>query len=802
MLRTFLLVAIRNFRKHKLTTVINTTGLVLGFSTFILLSLSVYNDLSYDRWHKLSHRTYRFTTIDEALGVTSNEVAISNPRMPLAAKEELPEVELASRVLYAGEQRMEKGDMGYYSEYALYVEHDFFKIFDLPIRNREETLEQFEQPHKLILTESFAEKVFGRGGNTIGEVLDINDQSWEVVGLMENVEQNSHLEFDVLMSLYPAQSDSSIAQYIDSWNGLGMIGYATLTDGADEKAVEAKMYDITLANDVNDFWIPQLQPLEDIHLGSSGILFDFYHENKGDQVYVYALAGVAVFILLIAAFNFVNLTTAQSTTRAKEIGIRKVVGSSRSLLISQHLTESILMAWLSMVISFGVVYIAVEEVGLHMNFELMPLVINNAWLIPFYLLLSLAIGALAGIYPALVLSSIKSVNILRGKFQTSTKGIWLRKVLVVLQFVAAIGMICTTLIVSRQIYFLKNKNLGFDKERIININVSDGSLRERMQSFEDRLAQKPTILSTAYSGNMPGRTFGRGGVNVEGGNEDEPWIVSVMSMDENFLETMNIRLAAGRNYDPSFGADQQESIIINQAMVTSLGWEEGVGQKLVFGSGENSTTRTVVGVIEDFHFSNMRHKIEPLMIYYNPDPSSNFNVKVSPDNIQETVKFLEAAWGDAFPNYPFDYQFFDQEFNEIFASDEFFASLVSAFTWLSIILSCLGLFGLSFFMVEQRKKEIGVRKVLGSTIRQIISLLMREFVILIILANVITWPIAYWFTDRWISDFQYRIDLLSLGNLSVYVLAGLGALFIAMVAVSYKSINAALSNPVKSLRDE
>lgn len=802
MLRTFLLVAIRNFRKNKLTTVINTTGLVLGFSTFVLLSLSVYNDLSYDRWHEKSDRTFRFTTIDEALGVTSNEVAISNPRMPLAAKEEIPEVEWSSRVLYAGQQRMEKGDIGYYSDHALYVENDFFEIFDLPIQNRQETLVQFAQPHKLILTESFAEKVFGRNQEKLGQILDINDQNWEVVGLMDDLQQNSHLEYDVLMSLVPAQADSSLAQYIDGWGGLGMIGYATLVAGAQEKVVEEKMAEIALANDVNDFWIPQLQPLEDIHLQSSGILFDYYHQNKGDKVYVYALSGVAIFILLIAAFNFVNLTTAQSTTRAKEIGIRKVVGSSRSLLISQHMTESIFMAFMSMVISLFMVYVAVEEGGLNMNFELIPLVSNNPMLIPFFLVLALTVGALAGLYPALVLSSIKSVNILRGKFQTSSNGIWLRKVLVVLQFVAAIGMICTTLIVSRQIYFLKNKSLGFDKERVITINVNDGGLTEGMPSFQDQLEQNPNILGTSFSSNMPGRTFGRGGVNIEGGNADEPWIVSVMSMDQNYLKTMDIKLAAGRNYDESFGADQQESIIINQAMMESLGWDEAVGKKLVFGSGDNSTTRTVIGVIEDFHFSNMRHKIEPLMIYYNPDPNSSFNIKVSPENIGLTVQYLESKWGETFPNYPFNYQFFDQEFNQIFASDEFFAGLVSAFTWLSIILSCLGLFGLSFFMVEQRKKEIGVRKVLGSTIQQIVTLLMKEFVLLIVLANIITWPIAYWFTNRWISDFQYRIDLLSIGNLSIYVFAGVGALVIAMIAVSYKSINAALSNPVKSLRDE
>lgn len=799
MLKTFILVALRNFKKNKLTTAINTIGLVLGFSTFVVLALFVYNEVSYDSWHEKADRTYRFTTIDEALGVTSNEVAISNPRMPLAAKEELPEVELSSRVLYQGEQRMENGDIGHYSQYALSVERDFFEIFDLEVRNREETLEKFIQPHKLILTDAFAERVFGTDQEVIGELLSINEVDWEVVGLMNNVDRNSHLGFDVLMSLYPSQADSSLAQYIDSWNGLGMVGYAVLTEGANEEDVESKMAEIALANDVNDFWIPQLQPLTEIHMGSSGILFDFYHINKGDQVYVYALSGVAIFILLIAAFNFVNLTTAQSTTRAKEVGIRKVVGSSKALLISQHMIESVLMATLSMVLALGIVYGITQNNDFNLNVNLGRMLSMTPWLLPAFLLLAAVIGLLAGTYPSFILSSIKSVNILRGKFQTSSKGIWLRKTLVVLQFVAAIGMICTTLIVAKQIDFIKNKSLGFDKDQVININVGDRGLRERIEAFKQKLEENPSILSTAYSNNMPGRTFGRGGITPEGGNQDEPWIVSVMSMDQTFLETMDISLADGRNYDESFGSDQQESIIINQALVESFGWEEGVGKTVEFGNG---TTRKVIGVIKDFHFSSMRHKIEPMMVFYNPGPNSNLNVKISPNNIKETVDFLESAWNESFPNYPFDYQFFDQEFDEIFASDEQFAGLVSAFTWLSIILSAMGLFGLSFFMVEQRKKEIGVRKVLGSTVKQIVQLLMKEFVLLIILSNLIAWPIAYLFVKRWINDFQYRIDLLGIDNLAIYAFAGLGALLVALIAISYKSINAALSNPVKSLRDE
>jgi len=413
--------------------------------------------------------------------------------------------------------------------------------------------------------------------------MTINDQSWEVVGLMEDVENHSHLGFDVLMSLFPAQSDSSLADYIDSWRGLGIIGYAVLSDPEDETMVEKQMSEIVANNHVPDFWIPQLQPLTDIHLRSSGIIFDFYHIEKGDAVYTYAMGGVALYILLIAAFNFINLTTAQSSGRAKGVGIRKVVGSTKGLLIGQHLVESVVLSLAALALAFLCIYGLNEAVGLGLAIDIGALLAAHVWLLPAYVLMAIAIGLLAGFYPALILSSIQSVSILRGRFQISKKGIWLRKILVVLQFVASIGMICITLLVSRQIHYIKNKQLGFDKDQIINISINSSGVRERLEGYQQKLEQHPGVEGVAYSSNMPGRTFGRGAVNVEGGNEDEPWIVRELSMDENFLDLMGIEMAAGRNYGDAYGSDQEASIIINEALQEALGWESAVGKKLVFG---------------------------------------------------------------------------------------------------------------------------------------------------------------------------------------------------------------------------
>ncbi len=798
MLRNFIVITLRNFRKNKLSTIINVTGLVLGFFAFIMLMSYVHNETSYDTWHEKADNIFRHTTIDEALGVSSNMVAITSPRMPKAAEEELSEVTASARMIQVGDQRMEIGDKGYYASQAKYVEANFFNIFDLQLKE-EGILEQFDAPRKLILTETFSKTMFPDQEDVSGELVTINDNSWEIVGVIDDVTKNSHLEFDVLMSLFPAESDSSFADYLDSWQGLGMIGYIVLDDPSKEESVEGKLKEISLSNDVNEFWIPQLQPVTDIHLGSQDILFDSYHVNKGDATYVYALGAVSLFVLLIAAFNFMNLTTAQSTTRAKEVGIRKVLGSGKRKLIGQHLTESVTLSIVSLVISLLLILSLSRFIDLGLNYNPNTVLLTNTWLIGGYLVVSILVGLGAGLYPAFILSGFDAIKILRGKFQTSSQGVLLRKSLVVLQFVASVVMIISTLLVAKQIDYIRNKNLGFNKEQVLNLNFSTGSLIRGMDVFRDQALQHPSISHAAYSSNMPGRTFGRTGMTLDGGTEDEDiWIVSAFSADHNYFDAMGIEVIEGRNYDPEFGSDQQESIIINRAMLEALDWDYGVGKQLTFGQ----TQRNIVGVIDDFHFANMRHKIEPLVIYYNPSPASNLNLKITTEEARATLDFLEAAWVETFPNYPFEYQFFDQEFDQLFESDVQFSKMVNGFTLLSIVLSCLGLFGLSSFTAEQRRKEIGVRKVLGSSVYQIVTLLMREFILLIGIASLIAWPISYWSLNGWIQDFQYRIELISLDTIMLFGIAAIGAMLVAIFAVSYKSISAAIVNPVKSLRDE
>ncbi len=797
MLLNYIFLAYRNLKKNGLTTLINALGLVLGFFSFIVLSVYIIDEWSYDRWHHDADKIFRLTTIDEALGVTSNMVGITSPRMPQAAAEELSEVTLSSRMLTAGEQRIMRGDQAYYSQNAKRVETDFFRLFDLQLQ-QPDAIDKFGAPHKLILTESFAYQVFGRKDNIAGEVVDIDDDSWEIVGTIKDVTRNTHLEYDMLMSLYMTEADSNFANYINSWNGLGMIGYVKLENPESEEKVESSLKEIATNNGVPEMWIPQLQPLKDVHLKSSGILFDGYNANKGDILYVSALGIVALFILLIAAFNFTNLTTAQSSTRAKEVGIRKVLGSEKKDLRIQHLIESIVFALMSLVVAFGLVIVVGQSYNFGLDIEPSSFFFQNYWVLGVYVALAIVLGLLAGLYPAFVLSAFDAIRILRGRFAGSSQGIMLRKSLVTFQFVASVVMIIATLIVGKQINYLKNKNLGFNKDQIINFNFNDNTVRDGSEAFMQKALNHPAVISAAYSSNMPGRTFGRTGMRLqENAPDDEMWIVSALSVDQNYFGTMGIEMAAGRNYSEDFGSDEDEAIIINETMQEQLGWEDAVGKKIFIG-GE----RTIIGVVEDFHFANMRHKIEPLTIFYNPGPAGNLNLKVHGNNIQETLNFLESEWTSQYAGYPFEYQFFDQEFDQIFESDQKFSVLVNGFASLSIVLSCLGLFGLSTFTAEQRRKEIGVRKVLGSSVYQVVVLLMKEFIILIGIASVLAWPLSFWVLRNWLSDFQYRIELLDTANMLMFALATIAALAVSMIAIGYKSLGAAMANPVESLRDE
>lgn len=791
MFKNYLIIAFRSLRKSKGTSLINILGLSIGMACCIIIFLFVQNEMRYDRFHAKSDNIFRVLTIDEALGVSSNLVGITLPALGDAMEANFPEVKNRVRMMPQGRQLINYEQQGFYTEHFAYAEPSLFEVFDFKLVVGD-VGKALSEPNTVVFTESMAQRTFGTE-NPIGKRIDIGNQTGlEVVGVMADVNENSHLNFDVVVSMQQADTTSGFAQFLRSWRSISMVTYVELNDPSNEVNVETKMEELIRANDVGDNFKVTLQPLADVHLQSSGILYENYNLNKTDINYVYTLAAVGFFIMLIASFNFMNLSTARSANRAQEVGVRKVFGAIRSQLINQFMVESIVLCLLSFVISIGFVTLVSPLINLPIDQNLALFFMSNPEWILGSLGFVLVLGLFSGSYPALLLSGFDPISILRGAFKTSSSGVILRKSLVIFQFTISISMIIGTAIVYDQLQHQRNIDKGFNPEQIVTLNVGDPGLQQSLPVLMNKLEQNPDVIKTARTNGMPGRTFGRNGVRPEGVPEEDTWIISVLSFDEQFMDLMGMEIVNGRGYDREMQTDEQQAILINEAMAQELAWEEPIGKTLTFGQQE----RTVIGVVKDFHFASMRHKIEPLAMFYTPTNGGNLAIKFAAKDVSNTLEFVQGAWDEVFPNSPLEYRFFDEEFGQQYASDERFGTLVFSFTWLAIFIACLGLFGLSAFTAEQKTKEIGVRKVLGASITGIVLLLSKQFSQLISLAVLLAIPIAYFLMKIWLSDFEYRVEI----NWMWFLVSAVAAIFIALLTVTFQSVKAATANPSKSLR--
>lgn len=793
MFKNYIKIALRSLLKSRGTSVINIVGLSIGMACCIIIFLFVQNEMGYDKFHSKADNIFRVLTIDEALGVSSNLVGITLPALGEAMDNDFPEVVQRVRMIPQGRQLINYEQQGFYTEHFAYAEPTLFSMFDFNLIDGD-TEKALTEPNTVVMSQAMAEKTFA-GEPAIGKRIDIGNQSGlEVVGIMEDVPQNSHLNFDVVVSMQQSDTTSGFAQFLRSWQSISMVTYVELANPTSEDNVETKMEELIRANDVGENFKVTLQPLADVHLKSSGILFENYNLNKTDISYVYTLAAVGLFVILIASFNFMNLSTARSANRAQEVGVRKVFGAFRAQLINQFMIESVVLCVVSFLIALVLVSLTGGLVNLPIEQNLALYFLSNPQWLGGALLFVLLLGIFSGSYPALLLSSFNPIAILRGSFKTSSKGVVLRKSLVIFQFTISIIMIIGTAIVYDQLQHQRNIDKGFDPEQVVTLNVGHPSLQQSLPVLINKLEQSPDILSTARTGGMPGRTFGRRGMVPEGASQEDTWIVSVLNFDEKFMDLMDMEVVDGRGFNIDMQTDQQQAVLINEAMAKELTWDEPVGKKLTFGQQE----QTVIGVVKDFHFANMRHKIEPLAMFFNPTGGGNLAVKFNASNTSETISFLQSSWDEVFPNSPLEYRFFNEEFGQQFASDERFGKLVFSFTWLAIFIACLGLFGLSAFTAEQKTKEIGVRKVLGASVGGIVLLLSKQFSQLIIVAIVLAIPVAYYLMSQWLSDYEYRVDI----NWTWFVISAIVALFIALSTVTYQSVRAASINPSKSLRYE
>lgn len=793
---TYLKLALRHLLKSRETSLINLGGLIVGFTCALLIFVFAKKQLSYDDWHANKDQIYRVLTIDRALGVTSNNVGVTIPALGPAMKEELSQVKETTRISYSGRNLVEYNEVPIYTENCAYAENSIFNVFDLELLagNRETAL---VNPNTALVTESFAKKVFGQE-DPIGKTIEVdNSTNMQVIGIIKDLPTNSHMRFDLLASLVPTEADSSTRQFLSTWNSIAISTYAVLESGASEAGVETDMEALIRKNDVGENFSVTLQPLSEVHLGSTGILFDRFNFNKTDINYVYTLLMVGLFVILIATFNFMNLSTARSANRAKEVGMRKVLGAYRPQLVTQFLSEAILLCGIAMLTSLALVGLLSNYLEFGIPQNLLGYLLSDGVTTAAIVGVTLFIGLLAGIYPAFFLSGFQALRVLRGSFKTGKSGVLLRRSLVVVQFVASVTMIIGTVVVSKQLSYIKEIDKGFSEEQILTLGLSDPTIRQRAESMRNELLQQPGVLGAAYSSSMPGRGFGRRGIRPEGSTDQDVWIVSVMSMNEEYIPLMGMEMAAGRNYSKEFPADEQQSIIINEAAAAALGWSEPIGKKIGMG-GPDQPQRTVVGVVKDFHFANLRHKIEPLVVQYNPQATSTLVVKIDANQTKEVLASIESTWKTQLPAHPYEYTFFDEEFGRQYESDEEFAGLIQNFTWLSIFIACLGLFGLSTFTAEQKVKEIGIRKVLGASVQGIVFLLSQEFLKLVVVACLLAIPIAWYAMNGWLEGFAYRIEL----KWWFFAIAAAMAITVSVLTVSYQSIKAAMRNPAGSLRAE
>lgn len=795
MFKNYFVIGLRNLLKQKGYSFIKICGLAFGLAASMMIYLYVKEDLSYDTYHKNFKNIVRVLTIDSAEGVSSKLVGVTQPMLGPTASTELPEV--VNSVRFTGGQPY---DLSYEEkalkcQAAFRVDPSVFEVFDLKIVDGA-TTGILDQPGSIAITQSLAKKIFG-DERAVGKTIKLNQNTdLNITAVLADQPKNSHLQFDLLRTLVPGQNEDGLRQSLETWQGIFCFTYLQLDKPVNEVDLNTKLQAITKKNNAYAFFTPVVQKLENVHLKSKDILFET-NANKADELNVYVLSIIAILILVLAAVNFMNLVTAKSAGRAKEVGMRKVIGAVRYQLIGQHLVESILVTVMAAIIAVALVF-ALTPV-LNSNYQryadFMLLLEPESLLVIAGLIL--LVGLLAGMYPAFVLSGFKPIMVLKGSFQNSNSGIQLRKALVVLQFTISIALMVGTGIVYQQMRYIYTADLGYDRDQVVTIQQS-GAAVGLSQTFKTELLRHENIKEVGTASARIGQQLGRTNIVPDGATSETNIITSIMSADETYIPAMGMEMIAGRNFSKEFA--DSTSMIINEEMTRLLKWDDAIGKRISLQSGPNPTdltAYTVVGVIKDFHFATIRHKLEPMFMLYSENNPA-VAIKVKSENMSETLAHIEQTWKKVNPGRTFEYAFLDEQFANLYRNEQAFATMFTHFTVLAIVIAGLGLFALSAFTAEQRKKEIGIRKVLGASNTNILYKLSAEFIQLVFISFILASVIAYFVMSKWLEDFQYSIKL----GAGIFLAAGLASIIIAMATISFQALKAAFRNPVDSLRNE
>lgn len=800
MFKNLFKIALRNIFKDKVYSAINILGLTIGITCSIFLFMYILDELSYDRYHTNANNIYRIVS---NIKEPDNAFTWAVAQVPMAQelRNNYPEVKNAVRFYGTGRTLYKNGEKQFNEEDFYLTDSTVFNMFTYEFLAGDVNT-ALDNPFSIVLTETVAKKYFASATEALGQSLQNKEnQEYKITGVIKDVPYNSHFRFDALISRSSQPGSDG-----GSWGNFGVFTYIQLPEGYDLSKMYASL-DKIVKERVNPIFEQynikigyELQRITDIHLHSK---IQDEAEEGGDISVIYIFGAVSAFMLIIACINYMNLATARSANRAKEVGVRKVMGSQRKQLIMQFITESVVLTLIALALSILLIYALLPAFNGLANKHLPFSYILQTPVVLTLLGVTLFSGIVGGSYPAFYLSSFNPVSVLKGKLSTRGGSVIFRRVLVVLQFSISIFMLISTLVVFDQLSYMRNKDLGFDKERVVKLTLSERELRQKADVLVNRLKQAPEVAGVGTATSVPGQGVGKLLLKVEdnqGKMVDRG--IDLFNADFDFVKTMGMEIVKGRDFSRDVSSDTTYAVLVNEAMVKRMAWDDPIGKKFVFeqgGPNNEDIEKRVVGVLKDYHQNSLYDAIEPIMVILN-DENYFVLVRTEEGDVKKSLAAVENVWKDLFPNNTFQFEFLDQDFNSQYKADEKRSLIFTVFSSLTILIACLGLIGLAAFTTEQRTKEIGVRKVIGASVSSLVSLVSREFFILVGLGMVIAFPFAWYFTDNWLQNFAYRIELK--GEWLTFLVSALLAFVITLITVGYHVMRAAHANPVKSLRDE
>lgn len=803
MLRNYLKIAFRNLFKQKGYSFINISGLAVGIAVVTLITLWIQDELSYDKFNKKSDRVYRVVEIQSAKGRNPTHVPYTMVPLAEALKMEMPEIEETVRINYAGQMAIAYKDKSFFQNDVVLAGENFFNIFSFDVI-KGSAVNALKEPFSVVICEKIAKKYFG-DEDPIGKQITLASMPATVTAVIKNPPVQSHMKFEIIISFstmyYVVKNfGQDPEEWRKSWESNSLFTYVLLKKNTKPESLNSQFPAfLTKYRGEESTMEMYLQNIEDIYLNSEIIGYSGPW-IKGDKKHIYIFSAIALFILLIACINFMNLTTARSSGRAKEVGMRKVIGGTKLQLIKQFLSESFLVTLFAMLIAVALIEFSLPYFNNLASKELTINFFSNWKITGGFVIIVLFVSVVAGAYPAFFLSSFEPAKVLKGSLSSGSKNLALRKTLVVIQFSISIVLLIGTWIIFRQMDFMQNKKLGFDKENVIVVNNLSPGLKSKLESYKNLLSGQHSIVSATVCSQAPGSGVeGEWGMRPEGSNEQEQWTVPLLGVDEDYLKTFDLKMAKGRWFSKEFQSDRGNSLVINETAAKKFGWKNPLGKEIVISDRFlNDGKGKVVGVVKDYYFKSLHQKIEPVVFLMHKSLNNDIAVKIEGGDIKGTIAFLKQKWLQFSNNEPFKFTFLDESIDQLYRTEMRVGKLFVIFSILAIIIASLGLLGLAAYSAEQRTKEIGVRKVMGATISQIILLLSKDFTKWVLLSNIIAWPVAWYLMNKWLANFAYRTNI----NIMAFIGSAVLVLLIAFFTVSFIAIKAASANPINSLKYE